>query len=499
MLSLKRVLLVWLVWHFGAIAQAATDCNAVTEISPAECESLLQLYHSTDGANWRNNEGWNVTNTPCSWKGVTCWNDGVTGISLWGNQLTGTIPNFSGLPNLRELVLSSNQLTGTIPNFSALPNLQRLYLDSNQLTGTIPNFSVLPNLHGLYLMGNQLTGSIPNFSALPNLQLLSLSGNQLTGTIPNFSDLPNLEWLHLASNQLTGTIPNFSALPNLQALFLSSNQLIGTIPNFNGLPNLQDLYLYENQLTGPIPNFNGLPNLKWLALAFNQLTGPIPNFNALPNLQKLLLHNNQLTGTIPVSSNTLINLIFLDLRNNPLCKKADYDYAIWPIKQSSQKDETTWQTQLETFPICPPPTETGGDETEIVIVDHSAVLNFIGLKEYYQIGEIINVEIAVNFTAANPADTVDLWVAIQEPSEAFLYMSALPLADLFSSKPQFFREGLGTTQETFSVISDFKVPKGVGGNYTFYAALVETGKSPLKDGGWVMRHIVQSRTLLSNR
>ena len=433
MLTLKRVLLVWLVWHFGAISQAATDCNAVTEISLAECTSLLELYHSTDGANWNYNKGWNVTNTPCSWMGIICQNDGVIQIKLDYNQLTGTIPNFSALPNLQKLSLYSNQLTGTIPNFSGLPNLQELSLDSNQLTGTIPNFT-----------------------AMPNLQVFSLWGNQLTGTIPNFSGLPNLQVLYLNENQLTGTIPNFSGLPNLLVLYLDSNQLTGTIPNFSGLPKLEKLYI----------------------------------------------DSNQLTGMIPVSSNTLINLRYLDLRNNPLCKKADYDYAIWPIKQSRWNDETTWQAQLETFPICPPPTETGSDETddEIVTIEpYAAVLNFIGLKEYYQIGEIVDVEIAVNFTADNPADTVDLWIAIQQPSEDFLYMSALPLADLFSPKPQFFREDLGTTQETFSVISDFKLPKGVGGNYTFYAALVETGKNPLTDGAWVMRHIVQSRTLLSNR
>ncbi|MEK8015305.1 MAG: hypothetical protein VSS75_000450 [Candidatus Parabeggiatoa sp.] len=84
MLTLIRVLLVWIVWHLGTISitQAATDCNAVTEISPAECESLLELYHSTDGANWKNNEGWNVTNTPCSLKGITCDDHGVTKIDI---------------------------------------------------------------------------------------------------------------------------------------------------------------------------------------------------------------------------------------------------------------------------------------------------------------------------------------------------------------------------------------------------------------------------------
>jgi hypothetical protein len=53
----------------GMSTQAATDCNAVTEISAIECESLLELYHSTNGAKWENNEGWNVTNTPCNWHG----------------------------------------------------------------------------------------------------------------------------------------------------------------------------------------------------------------------------------------------------------------------------------------------------------------------------------------------------------------------------------------------------------------------------------------------
>jgi Leucine-rich repeat (LRR) protein len=550
----KRIslLLVGSILHLGAtsVTQAATDCNAVTEISPAECESLLELYHSTDGANWKNNEGWNVTNTPCSWYGIRCENYGVTEISFGlmggnnlkgilpnfsalpnlkslyissGNQLTGTIPNFSALPNLKMLRIYNNQLTGTIPNFSALPNLEMLWLNENKLTGTISNFSALPNLEWLRLSDNQLTGTIPNFSALPNLSGLELSSNQLTGTIPNFSALPNLKRLELHSNRLTGTISNFSALPNLQSLRLSDNQLTGTIPNFNALPNLGRLDLDENQLTGTIPNFsalpnlqgldfgsnqltgaipnfNALPNLSYLYLDSNQLTGTIPNFNALPNLKRLYLDSNQLTGMIPVSYNTFINLFFLDLRNNPLCKKADFDYSIWPIRSSrlNSDDETTWQAQLETFPICEPTTNDEGTNSEIV-TDYNPPLRFSGLKESYQIGEIVEVKIEVNFTAKNPADTVDLWIAVQTPSSEFLYMTPLPLAALFSLEPQFFRDSLGTTKDTFSVISDFKVPTGVGGNYTFYAALIETGRNPFKDGMWVIREMKQANTLLSNR
>ncbi len=113
---------LWLGLLLGSLnTPAATDYNAVTEISKMECESLLQLYHSTDGANWEDNDGWNVTNTPCSWEGISCANNGVSSIRLGWNNLNGTIPNFSGLPNLTVLDLSFNELTGTVPDFSGLP------------------------------------------------------------------------------------------------------------------------------------------------------------------------------------------------------------------------------------------------------------------------------------------------------------------------------------------------------------------------------------------
>jgi Leucine-rich repeat (LRR) protein len=308
-------------------------------------------------------EEWNVTNTPCSWFGVTCENGGVTEIDIWRNQLTGTIPDFSALPNLQTLQLSSNQLTGAIPDFSALPNLLKLSLYRNKLTGPIPDFSALPNLQELFLINNKLTGPIPDFSALPNLQELYLENNQLTGAIPDFSALPNLQRLELDNNQLTGPIPDFSALPNLQELSLVDNQLTGPIPDFSALPNLLRLYLWDNQLTGAIPDFSALPNLQTLYLWDNQLTGAIPDFSALPNLQKLGIWNNQLTGPIPDFS-PLTELKYLDIRNNPICKDTNINYSSWPIIRDQQyynddEVEATWQEELDGFPNCPvnpPPT-----------------------------------------------------------------------------------------------------------------------------------------------
>ncbi|OQY54070.1 MAG: hypothetical protein DRR08_14725 [Candidatus Parabeggiatoa sp. nov. 2] len=172
---------VGLAVYLGAISvvHATTDCGTVTQISQIECESLLQLYQSTNGANWEQNKGWNVTNTPCDWVGVTCDKAGVIWLVLSQNNLTGTLPNFRGLPQLQTLALNNNQLTGAIPDFSGLPKLQTLKLNQNKLTGAIPDFSGLPQLQTLELYHNQLTGAIPDFSGLPKLSDLKLSNNSL--------------------------------------------------------------------------------------------------------------------------------------------------------------------------------------------------------------------------------------------------------------------------------------------------------------------------------
>ena len=117
--------------------QAATDCNQVTEIPKIECDALMMLYSSTNGANWENNRDWDVTNMPCNWGGVGCSDGHVWSLSLDSNQLSGLIPpELGNLSNLQNLFLHSNQLSGSIPpELGNLSNLQGLLLHSNQLSG----------------------------------------------------------------------------------------------------------------------------------------------------------------------------------------------------------------------------------------------------------------------------------------------------------------------------------------------------------------------------
>ena len=51
-----------------------TNCATQTQIPTTECDALVALYNSTNGAGWTNNTGWLQTDTPCSWYGVTCAN-----------------------------------------------------------------------------------------------------------------------------------------------------------------------------------------------------------------------------------------------------------------------------------------------------------------------------------------------------------------------------------------------------------------------------------------
>jgi Leucine-rich repeat (LRR) protein len=287
--------------------------------------ALVALYNSTNGDNWRNNDGW-LEAPVADWRDVTVSGDRVMRVSLRFNQLTGEIPpKISELSNLQRLDLGSNQLTGEVPpELSELSNLEELDLSFNQLTGGIPpGLSELSNLEFLTLSSNQLTGEVPSkLSELSNLEDLYLGKNQLTGEIPTeLSELSSLKILRLG-NKLTGGIPpELSELSNLEELILSSNQLTGDIPpELSELSNLEELDLRFNQLTGEIPpGLSELSNLRSLGLPANQLTGEIPpELSELSNLGRLDLSDNQLTGGIPLELSELSNLRLLRLSDNQL-------------------------------------------------------------------------------------------------------------------------------------------------------------------------------------
>lgn len=108
-------------------------------IPEGECNALVTLYQSTDGANWLDNTNWltvNATISPCNWHGVLCSNGSVVQLALTGNRLRGPIPSSLGaLTHLVRLLLADNQLHGRVPlTLCALVNhVQTASFDHNQL------------------------------------------------------------------------------------------------------------------------------------------------------------------------------------------------------------------------------------------------------------------------------------------------------------------------------------------------------------------------------
>lgn len=219
--------------HVGA---GRLHCLLQTDIATTECDALVAVYSSTNGASWTNATGWLDTSAPCAWYGVTCDAGGVSVLRLAGNGLTGSIPGDLGnLSNLTVLDLGANQLTGSIPaELGSLSKLFQLGLYDNQLTGSIPaEIGNLSNLEWLYLRINQLSGPIPaELGNLPKLERLVLNNNQLSGSIPpELGNLASLRKLTLNANQLTGGIPaELGSLANLETLWLQNNHLSHGIP-----------------------------------------------------------------------------------------------------------------------------------------------------------------------------------------------------------------------------------------------------------------------------
>ncbi len=160
-------------------------CMAIPD---SECAVLQALYRQTNGALWKNHQGWFVTTDPCTWYGLTCTTDEegqshISAITLADNLLQGTIPTIlDQLPWLQQLDLGRNTLAGIVPaTIGNLPQLVYLNLADNGLVGELPaSLGNLKQLRKLYLFGNNFSGDLPvTLRNLAQLETLYLQSTQL--------------------------------------------------------------------------------------------------------------------------------------------------------------------------------------------------------------------------------------------------------------------------------------------------------------------------------
>jgi Leucine-rich repeat (LRR) protein len=137
----------------------------------------------------------------------------LVALALSSNYFTGQIPSSLGkLHKLHYLYLDNNKLEARnnqsldiLDALSNCPDLQGLSLYGNQLHGVLPNSigNLSATLELLDLGANNLHGIVStSIGALKNLTYLHLGGNNFVGTIPySIGNLTHLKNLYLSDNQ----------------------------------------------------------------------------------------------------------------------------------------------------------------------------------------------------------------------------------------------------------------------------------------------------------
>ncbi|KAE8659578.1 Jasmonate-zim-domain protein 6, putative isoform 1 [Hibiscus syriacus] len=183
--------------------------------SASDSDALLKLKKSLNNAGAL--DSWVPGSAPCNgpkgpWRGLVCQGGVVTGLSLDGMGLSGTIDveALVQIQGLRTFSVENNSFANTIPGFNRLGALKVLSLSRNWFSGEIPSdyFAKMGSLKKVRLSYNKFTGKIPDSLAhLSNIVGLHLQRNQFSGRIPSF-DCPNLNSLNVSNNRLEGEIPS---------------------------------------------------------------------------------------------------------------------------------------------------------------------------------------------------------------------------------------------------------------------------------------------------
>ncbi|KAL1204890.1 Receptor-like protein kinase BRI1-like 3 [Cardamine amara subsp. amara] len=288
--------------------------------------------------NWRYGSG---RRNPCSWRGVSCSDDGrVISLDLRNGGLTGTLnlSNLTALSNLRNLYLQGNVFSSgdsTGSSSSSGCSLEVLDLSSNSISDHSMVdyvFSSCLNLVSVNFSSNNLAGKLKSSPSMNNKRIttVDLSYNRLSEEIPEtfISNFPaSLKHLDLSNNNFSGSFSrlSFGLCENLTVLSLSNNLISGNkFPiTLSNCKLLETLNLSRNSFTGKFPGeryWGNFQNLKQLSLAHNLYSGEIPPELSLlcRTLEVLDLSGNSFTGQLPKTFTSCGSLQSLNLGNNKL-------------------------------------------------------------------------------------------------------------------------------------------------------------------------------------
>ncbi|KQJ91855.1 probable leucine-rich repeat receptor-like protein kinase At5g49770 [Brachypodium distachyon] len=151
---------------------------------------------------------------------------------LDNNNFSGSMPPTLGLLNTLEVLRfdKNSQLSGAVPtNINNLTKLAELHLENNQLTGPLPDLTGMSSLSFVDMSNNSFNASdAPSwFTALPSLTSLYLENLGIGGQLPQaLFSLSAIQTLRLRGNRFNGTLNIGSGFgTQLQKIDLQDNQI----------------------------------------------------------------------------------------------------------------------------------------------------------------------------------------------------------------------------------------------------------------------------------
>lgn len=182
--------------HFDECLETFSEVEVEEEYTISRV-ALMDLFHATNGPQWKNKSNWGSDATLDSWYGITTNKYGaIVKIILSSNNLHGSIPEtISYLESLIEIDVRLNQIFGAIPEtLGHIKSLKKINLQYNRLTNEVPhNLGCLPKLELLDIRGNQLNGMLPkSFCSLKRIRYLGLKSNKFSSGV--FEVQKSLTW-----------------------------------------------------------------------------------------------------------------------------------------------------------------------------------------------------------------------------------------------------------------------------------------------------------------
>eukprot|EP01040_Poterioochromonas_malhamensis_P003216 gene3217-3429_t len=281
---------------------------------------LKDFYDKTNGPHWTNNQNWNFSNpinNPCNemWYGISfavsplnqslCH---ISTISMFHNNLTGSLPDPISLPSLLYFQLSQNRLHGKLPRFRT-PLLLSLDVRDNSFSGSLSSDMFIEgetrDLYEIELTNNLLTGTLPHWIySFRSLRNLNIADNHLSGSLSSsdVSRLGILRSLIIQNNQFHGSMLFAFQLPKIRRFNADNNFFSGTLPAkiFTGQNTVPiEFTASGNNLEGPFP-VEFQEDIESFFLSSNYFTGTLSSSLCSQRYLNFFgVSDNQLRGTIP--------------------------------------------------------------------------------------------------------------------------------------------------------------------------------------------------------